>query len=240
MTTAVFSEQPQQQVIPEPQDLVGEGKKYATVDDALKALSHSQAHIQRLEAEAAARREQESADAKFDALVEKLAQRQGEPQQLETPREQPPVVAPVKEDLAKLVREVAQQDREQDRISRNVTEVAEELIRIFGDESKANQAVTTKARELGVSVEFLQSVAAQSPKAFFAQVGVTQSPVGSPGPSTGSVNLPVSHLAEKDKPGTYSFYQKMLKEDPKTYFKPQTQIQMQKDGLKFGPGWTET
>ena len=51
-------------------DLIGEGKKYGSVEAALKALPHAQKHIATLEAEAQALREQL---AKEKALVESIS-----------------------------------------------------------------------------------------------------------------------------------------------------------------------
>ncbi len=52
------NQQPQFQIPTEAADFVGDGKKYNSVEDALKSVPHAQKHIQTLESELAAAREE--------------------------------------------------------------------------------------------------------------------------------------------------------------------------------------
>jgi len=57
--TPVEPPKPTPTAIPDPlKELIGEGKKYATLDKALESIPHAQAHIQRLEEESRQLREQ--------------------------------------------------------------------------------------------------------------------------------------------------------------------------------------
>ena len=71
------------------------------------------------------------------------------------------------EDLVQRIREVTSETTRAEKVARNTEEVATRLVEVFGSEEAANRAITAKAVEFGVSVEFLQSTAVQSPKAFY-------------------------------------------------------------------------
>ena len=88
-----------------------------------------------------------------------------------------------------------------------------------------------KAQELGVSVEFLQSVAAQSPKAFLAQLGLdntsNQAPVVAP---RNDINpRALNETSGRVKEGTYAYYENIRKTDPKAYYSPKIQIEMHRN-----------
>jgi hypothetical protein len=53
------------------------------------------------------------------------------------------------------------------------------MIEVYGDSAKANEAVTRRAGELGVSVDWLRDSASRSPNAFFATMGITKGQVSS-------------------------------------------------------------
>lgn len=57
-TPPVVTSPPPPVVPTELQELVGQGKKYATLDDAIKSVPHAQTHIAKLEQEAAQLREE--------------------------------------------------------------------------------------------------------------------------------------------------------------------------------------
>lgn len=92
------------------------------------------------------------------------------------------------EDIGELVKQELNKAREAERILSNREQVNSALIAKFGDADKAKLALDSKAKELGVGVEFLASMADKSPKALLAyfnsspQGGVTN-------PTTTSVNL---------------------------------------------------
>src|SRR5687768_7954579 len=68
---------------PELVELVGAGKKYATVEAALKALPHSQSHINKLEAELATLREEVTKRKTTQELLDEI--KSGIPQGETTP-----------------------------------------------------------------------------------------------------------------------------------------------------------
>lgn len=140
--------------------------KYRTVEDALKSIPHAQSHIEKLEAEMAQLREELTRrKAMEDVLKEiKTAPVVSEDKQKAVPAQPIDISAAVKAEIAKANNErIAAQHRD---------EVANTLVGIYGTPDKANEFLVAKAKELGVSVSFLDSIALQSPKAFFEVLGV--------------------------------------------------------------------
>jgi hypothetical protein len=213
------------------ENLVGEGKKYKSVEDLAKAYSHADATIQDRNRELAEAREKINARLRVEEL-------------LRQPREQNPVTPPVddnppsantsfsEDDLVARIRQELQQDREQEKIRRNVDFVAQKLIETFGSEDKANEVINAKAKELEVSLDFLKSSAAQSPKAFLATLGIADSaPRPTPGvPRSDVVSVPNTAA----KPGTYAFYESIRKSNPSQYFSRTIQNQMIADAKRLG------
>jgi len=136
------------------------------------------------------------------------------------------------EDLIARIRQVAQTEREQERVTANLNTVAARLVELYGSDDKAKEVVAQKASELGVSVQFLQSVAQTSPKAFFNQLGVDQqSQVHTPPAPRGTVN-PQATTSGGVQPGSYEYYEEIRRSDPKRYFSAKTQNQLMKDAME--------
>lgn len=225
--------------------LVGEGKKFKTVDDLARGKAESDLVIAAREVELNTLRQQLK---ELETANQLLAQKNTPPPQSERPAEEPKPAAAAPsftdEDLKARIKEVTQGLSAEQRREANVAEVKERLITVYGDEAKAEQAIAATAQELGVSVKFLLESAAQSPKAFYAQVGLTNvSPNPTPGATHGDVNTQAFGLNNRSgpEPGTYSFYKNILKEQgPTAYFQPEVQqaimkaaFQAAKDGRDF-------
>lgn len=146
---------------PDVSELVGEGKKYKTVEDALKALPHAQNHISVLESENAELRKklemnQESVDEILTRLRE--ADRPKFSRQETEPETKPDV--PVE----RIVEELLTKREKQSKIKHNLDEADKLMKAKFG--TKAVEVLSSKANELGVSVDTLAGIASQSPRAF--------------------------------------------------------------------------
>lgn len=208
--------------------LVGEGRKYATQEDLAKAYLNADAFIANL------KRENEEQRVELQtrlSVEEQLKQHQRTP--VEPKVETPPVKVEqaTDQDLAKRVKEVLNQDREEQRTATNINEVAQRLVEVFGDEQKAKQVVQQKAEELGVSVQFLQEVASRSPKAFYTQLGLEVTPVSTPQTPRSEVQSTIN-INGGIKAGSYEFYEALRKSNPKSYFTPKIQNQLMKDAME--------
>jgi hypothetical protein len=154
--------------------LVGEDKKFKTPEDLAKGKWESDLYIENLKRELDEAKLQAEAAKRVEELLERNQQRQAAPP--EQGNNQPPVTPEVKpvtdEDLTERIRRITAEEDSKNRVASNVNQVATQLIELYGSEDNANKMVKQRAAELGVTVTFLQEVAAKSPKAFFAQMGV--------------------------------------------------------------------
>ena len=126
--------------------------------------------------------------------------------------------------------------REQDSvIKQNLTQVDQELVNSFGTEAAAK--VQEKAKELGMSMERLRDIAAESPSAFFTLIGQPQqtfSPMVQGSVRTEGVNMQASNTRD------WSFYQKLRRENPNQYYSPKVQQQLIQDRMKMGDKFGNT
>lgn len=148
--------------------LVGEGKKYASVAEALKALEHAQNHISRIESENGELRTKVAGAASAEEVLRAVKEMQE--------KDRTNGNLPVDGDaLAKLVASTLDQrltQREQEALAKaNASQVTKALAEKYGD--KAEEVYKAKAVELGISVARLNQLASESPKAALAYFGAT-------------------------------------------------------------------
>lgn len=174
-------EAPKPPVLPDSlKDLVGEGKKYATVEKALESIPHKETHIDRIERENAELRQKMAEAVAAEEVYKKLTE-SFNPQGGVTPPasglDEASIVSLLDKRLA---------EKEAERIAtQNVNKVKEALVGKYGD--KAQEMYEAKARELGVGVQFLNEVVRRSPKAAEELFGITPKERGG-APSTPGIN----------------------------------------------------
>ena len=162
--------------------LVGVGKKYASVEDALKALPHAQAHIARIEEENKALREQAAKAKALEEVYEALTSRQ-------TGGEATPPVIPVLDEtmLDSVLERKLQEKQALEQRNKNLATVKDSLTGKFGE--KAPEVFGNKAKELGVNEAFLTDLAAKSPAAALELFGLAKKEAPPPTAiSGGSIN----------------------------------------------------
>lgn len=144
-------------------ELVGEGKKYSSVDKALESIAPAQDHIQRLESEMAELKAQLSTQSSVEETLRKFAEQKA----VDTPTSQPV-------DLNEVVNQVTQRldaNAQAEQRVANQKSVANKLAEQFGDMQKAKGMFEAKAKELGMSVQDMDNLAATSPQAVFQMFG---------------------------------------------------------------------
>ena len=174
--------QTQQPSLPEEvMALVGTGKKYATVEDALKSVPHAQTHIARLEQEMQSLRERAAQAKAIDDVYEALTSRQQGEQQVTAS-------APIVDERfidAVLERKLEEQKRaEEKRV--NLNKVKESLTTKYGE--KAAEVFKKKAEELGINEGFLTDLAAKSPAAALELFGANAKEKVATSVPSGSIN----------------------------------------------------
>lgn len=168
---------------PEVVEFVGEGKKYKSMEDALKSIPHAQTHIQKLEEELAAQRmELEKSKAMEELLKEFKQQNAGtpstEPQIQQQPNESVDIDQVVEKALARKEAERAAQA--------NANAVISAFRDAFGDEGKAKYEKL--AEETGLPLASLNNLAKTAPEAVLKLAGLTKKVGGSVPHSTSTVN----------------------------------------------------
>lgn len=157
-------------------ELVGEGKKYATLDKALESIPHAQQHIAQLEREAAELRQKQAEAVAVEEVYKKLMESMDKGGVAT-----PPIPAGVDEASVLAILE----KREAERVAQsNVSRVKDALVGKYGD--KAQEVYETKARELGVGTAFLNEIVRKSPKAAEEIFGIKPKESGA-GSSTGTI-----------------------------------------------------
>lgn len=224
-----------QNVVPAFTDLVGEGKKYSDNDAVAKALVEKDRFIQRvldekrqLEADLRAQNNLQAFEDRMKALEAARLTEHREP----TPT---PVSPPASVEPADLEDKIAKalQDREQQNIrSRNLITVKDTLTEKLGQDYPTR--VKARARELGISLDRLNQIAAETPQAFFTLIGLNDAP-----PRVDNVAPPVSQhnpAAFTPDPGrkNYAYFQKMRKERPTEYHTPRVQQEEMKEAIRQG------
>ena len=208
--------------------LVGEGKKFSNVADLVKSYAESQQFIERLKTENQGIREELGQRVGAEDLFKQIVERQAEPvTKVDTAaKAQEPVVEPnLKVDLAQQIDEAISRRDQERTAAQNAQAVASKLVEVYGTEDKANEAVVAKAAELGVSVKWLQDIAMQSPKAFFATTGLEGQRQTQPNAPRNEVNVAALSTATQgsNSYGTKEYFDNIRRDNPAQYWSPAIQ-----------------
>lgn len=163
-------------------------QKYKSVEDALNALKHSQDYIPQL-SDKLRQQEQELAEAK--AAAAKITELERTLQSLTQNNTPPASATPApaglsKEEIAELISNTLTTQQKQVVAQENLGKVVSTLTKSFGD--KAEEVFYNKAKELGMSVVEINSLAAKSPQAAFKLLGLDSATPTSTAPNSGSIN----------------------------------------------------
>lgn len=133
------------------------------------------------------------------------------------------------DDLKSLVEKTLTERDKQNTVAQNLKLVDEELQKQFGTEAKS--AIEKKSKELGISLERMKDLAAESPNAFFALIGENKkiaNPLVNTSVRTEGVNMQAS--TERN----WAFYQKLRRENKNLYYTPKIQQQLMEDKMRLG------
>jgi hypothetical protein len=222
--------------------LVGEGKKYKTVEDALRSTVYKEDHIRKLEYENKQLREASLKAKTTEELLNAIRNNKvQDPDDTlgvnEQTRQNTSNAAPTtKDELLKEVLSVLEERKAKDTYESNLQTVKTALVRQFG--TQYGEALNRISVELGLSQAEVDNMAKRSPKAFLKLVGVdpkvlTQNPV--PNPSSFRSPNPENLSADKG----YKFYENLRKKDPRAWESPKTQNEITQQALKLGPRFYE-
>lgn len=222
------------------EQLVGEGKRYATVEELAKAKVNADQFIDQLKKETGELREDLD---KRMTLEDILKQKESsEPTPVEKPEPAPSADAePGKtsevvqkddaNDLGAKIREVMDAVSTERTAEANLNSVAERLVEEYGDAGKAKAEVQARAKTLGLNSDFLMNAAATSPRAFYEIMGMQEAGPKSAGSKTrGDVLSSAADLSGSRKqstsPASYSDFEALRKTNPREYYSPKVQNKM--------------
>lgn len=198
-------------------ELVGEGKKFATIEELAKGKLEADAFIEQLQNENKLTRQQiaeleqkKAKEASVADLVDAVKQANSKADEEGN--------QPISEDaLSKMVREIMEGESEaQTKASNRAKANKAVLDKVDGDVEAAKSYVAEKAKELGTSVERLQTLSEDSPTAFLKLIEAqpntgSQSTSALPGNQSASFDSRVPQM-EIDGHKTKAYYDK-LKQD---------------------------
>lgn len=183
-------------------ELVGEGKKYRTAEDALKAIPHAQKHITTLEEEARQLREELAKRKTSEELLDEFRATGFQPPPADKQGQAQPV------DVEAIVASVLAKKEAATTAQKNISTVVSTFQQTFGDKAKAEEMYNRVAEESGLSISALNSLAATSPEAVLRLAGITRKQTETtPGKVQGTVNAqafgdkPNSELSARLKSG---------------------------------------
>jgi len=162
----------------EASDFIGDGKKYQSVDDALKSVPHAQKHIQTLEAELAQTKEELAKRKAAADLLDEIKSGllpENTTQKVEFDQDK----------LAQLVDQTLTNKERQRAAQQNAVSVANKFTEQYGE--KAEEVYNALAVESGMTVQELNSLASRSPSMVLKLAGL-QKQESIPGKPTSSVN----------------------------------------------------
>lgn len=217
-------------------ELVGEGKKFANVeelakgkffaDQTLKTMEQRQDELRNDFLEL---REKYTEKANLEELIKQLKEdRASSSHTPEANDNKPALDASQLDTLISKKMEEAESNR---KASANYQQVVSKLTEQFG--SNYAQVLKQRTEELGLTGEDITALARKSPTAFFKTMGLETKQEGFQTPPR-STQRNDSFAPTSSRPRTWAYYQELKKANPKLYYDPKITVQMSKDAVELG------
>ena len=231
------------------EELVGDGKKFKTPEELARGKAEADRFIQQLQGELAGLRTELSTRQTLEQLMDKMSADKGTENTNQSHNQNSQVgdgqnvKAFTEEDIARLVEERLSK-AEQARIHQsNLAHSKKALEESFGPDYVTH--LKAKAQELGVSEEYLNNMAKETPKAFLKLVEAdgaqraTAPSLFSPPPSQ---QLPSQSNRSFAPTGQrkQSWYEDLKRKNASEYWSPAIQNQMHKDAISLGETFFDT
>jgi hypothetical protein len=212
--------------------LVGEGKKFKSVDDLAKGKVEADAYIETLKGEIETLRvlavKPLNAETELNELREQIKTLR-ENRTVERPREHTTSEL-THTDVKTLVEQTITQRETNKTAEQNIAEANQAMVEHFGSLQAATAHFKKRARELNISEKWLQDTAAQSPRAFLEHMALDSK--SNPETFVSGVHstdaLRQTPTGQTPKEGTKAHFDKLRKENPRKYISPEIQLQILK------------
>lgn len=215
--------------------LVGENKKYKDAPAAGRAIVEKDAFIEQLKRENAQFRDELKTKTSMEDFLTKIEASRAVPPLNSTTQETTPVeTAPAKTEHKGLSQEDVERlltEREVNRQKEtNLNKAKESLKQAFG--ANYSEVLKAKAAELGVSAEFLTSIAQTTPAALLTLVGADKAPTMTNTLPNGSLRSSQPNAGTQGK--KFADFEKIRKEDQRKYWSTAVQAEMHAEAQKQG------
>lgn len=228
--------------------LVGEGKKFKTNEDLAKGKLESDRFVGQLQSELAGLRQELSTRQTLEQLIDKFNSRenhQGNQENNQNSNGDDGNKSFSEADLNRLVEEKFNSAERARVHNANIETVRKALEESFGNDYVTH--LKAKATELGVTEEYLQNMAKETPKAFLKLVeangasGATrvQNNLFSPPTGLQNPNKSTSGFSPTGTPKK-SYYDELKRKNPSEYWSPAIQNKMHKDAITLGEQFFDT
>lgn len=208
------------------------GEQWKDPEVVAKGYLHAQQEIDRLKAFEQRANEQDYAKALLDKLQGQAGD--GTPPKPEVTPSTPAGedTTPKAEDIESLIADVLNKRDAETRTQKNITEADKLMTETFGTEAKTK--LNSRAQELGMTTEYLQNIAAESPTAFMQLMGQAPAKETNSASIGGTVNTQTSSLQGNSDERDMKYYLDLMRKNPKQYGMKETQRQMLEDKAKLG------
>lgn len=217
------------------QELVGEGKKFKSIEDLAKGKITSDSYIKVMERQQdelrkmyLKEREENIARAKIEDLLNQSKELTSNNNPV---KEVPPTPVDIDSLLDKKLSE-----RERERIAQdNFKTVQSKLKEVLGNNYQ--ESLKEKMQDLDLNLDYVNDLARKSPKALFKTLGIDEAPMKDSFRAPPRSSNTFSPTGEKKR--TWAYYQEMKKTDPLRYASRETNIQIQKDYIADPEGFSD-
>lgn len=225
------------------EEYVGDGKKFASVEDLAKGKAHSDRHIHKLETELQELRNElrnretvEKLMEKFNKQPDVLSNQNTNTGENDVDKNQP--------DIEQIIEQRLTQREQKLRQEANFEMVRNTLAQKYGE--SVNVILSTKAKELDMTPDQIDAMARTQPKVLLALLGDAKSDLSGgkndkqPEPAASLFNPPNSRVNTTGMPkGTsnvrnFKYYEDLRRNKPREFMKPEVHLQMMKDIKELG------
>lgn len=225
------------------EELVGEGKKFKSVDDLAKGKAESDAYIalmtkkmDELRADYLKARDENTATAKLQDLIDRLEKR-NEDIDSNTPNAEEDKSGLKLEDIESLFSNKLSEYERMKKETENFNSVQAKLKEVHGDNYA--RFLSQQMETLGLNKEDIDQMARQKPQVLIKSLGLDM-------PKTSGFSAPPRSDIRNDhfqptggQKRTWSYYQELKQKNPTLYHDPKINLQMQKDAMELGDAFMD-
>ncbi len=218
-------------------ELVGEGKKFKSVDDLAKGKIEADGFIEKLKVENAALREALNTEANPDDILQRIngllqaKERSTTNTHDQTSNQSTSTAAPLTEEK---VLELLSKREQEEKIKQNVNSFNASVNKAFGN--KTGEVIATRLDELGMDEDTFKDLAARNPNAALRILGLREG-----GVSAGTMNPSVNTEAFFGDAGkgngevqNFAYFQNLRRELKERYYEPEIQKRVFEARKKLG------